>query len=147
LTLVVILYFDGLCEPVNPGGVATYGFAIYKDDQVVTTDRGLAAEPWSPEASNNVAEYTALMKGLEWLIENGFTKNVEVRGDSRLVIKQMRGEYKVKAKRIRPLYERARSMASAFHDLSFNWIPRSRNLHADSLSKLAYNEYRSQNME
>jgi ribonuclease HI len=144
--MLVTLYFDGLCEPVNPGGVATYGFAIYQDMRLLKEDKGLAAQPKSLEASNNVAEYTALIKGLEWLVENGFS-DVEVKGDSKLVISQMKGEYKVKAKRIRPLHEKARRIAAQFQQVSFHWIPRKENRHADSLSREAYKEYRSGSMK
>lgn len=140
--MVITLYFDGLCEPINPGGVATFGFVIYRDKRLLKEDKGLAAQPRSPEASNNVAEYTALIKGLEWLLENGFS-NVEVNGDSRLVINQMKGEYKVKAKRIRPLHEKAKRLAAQFQQVSFSWIRREENKHADTLSREAYKEYRS----
>lgn len=52
----VTVYYDGACEPRNPRGVATYGFVIYKDGVKIGEGKGLAAEPWSEGASNNVAE-------------------------------------------------------------------------------------------
>ena len=94
-----IMNFDGLCEPKNPGGVATYGVTIKKDGKTIHEESGIAeAEPWTAEASNNVAEYSGIIKGLQWLAEQGLSKfPVIVRGDSKLVINQLSGKFKVKA--------------------------------------------------
>ena len=62
---MITLYFDGLCRPRNPGGVATFGYVIYKD--------GEKGEKWvwgnwlRCEMTNNVAEYSALKHALEWI--------------------------------------------------------------------------------
>lgn len=134
------VYFDGLCQPVNPGGIACYAFLIKSDGKTVHKERGLAAEPFSKEATNNVAEYTALVKALEWLLSNKKEcERVSVRGDSRLVISQMRGEFKVKAKSILPLFQKAALLKKEFADISFQWIPREENHEADKLSEEAYN--------
>jgi ribonuclease HI len=136
----ICLNFDGLCEPVNPGGIATYGVVVQKGRVHLLEDSGLAfAKPWSGEASNNVAEYSALIKGLEWLQANGFTNSqIVVRGDSSLVINQINGRFKVKAKRIVDLHKRARDLIQQFHNLRFEWVDRSKNKEADHLSREAY---------
>jgi ribonuclease HI len=139
--LSVTLYFDGLCEPKNPGGIATYGFVIFKSGKKIMEGHGLACKPWSPEATNNVAEYRGLLEGLKWLAANGFVEEVEVRGDSQLVIKQMTGKYKVRAERIKPIYDEAKKISLIFKNLQFTWIPRQMNEAADLLSRQAYSKY------
>ena len=134
-------YFDGLCLPRNPRGIACFAFVIKKDGKVIHSGSGLAAEPMSEQATNNVAEYTALLKALEWLYENGHaTSKVVVIGDSQLVVKQMAGEFRVKNKQIIPLFQKAALMRKKFADLTIAWVPREQNAEADRLSERAYNE-------
>lgn len=137
-------YFDGLCEPVNPGGIATYGVVIKKEDEILFEDSGLAyARPWSKEASNNVAEYSAAIHALEWLKMNRLENSrVILRGDSRLIISQLKGAFKVKAPRIIDLYRRASKLLGEFSDLKLEWVERSKNKDADLLSRIAYRKYR-----
>ena len=140
----VYLNFDGLCEPRNPGGIATYGVIIRKGKVHLLEDNGLAfAEPWSNNASNNVAEYSALIRGLEWLKNhNMFDSKVVVRGDSSLVINQLKGTFKVKATRIIELYKRAKDLLDEFQDLKIEWVDRSQNKEADLMSRVAYTRFR-----
>ncbi len=144
-----VAYFDGLCEPVNPGGVATYGVVIKKDGVTVFEDSGLAfAKPWTQEATNNVAEYSAAIHALEWLKKNGLEDSDSVlRGDSRLIINQLRGAFKVKAKRIVDLHRRASKLLSEFNNLRLEWVDRSKNSEADRLSRLAYRKYRMESAQ
>lgn len=136
----VEVYFDGLCLPKNPGGIACFAYLIIKDGKEVRCDFGLAAEPLSPYASNNVAEYTALVKALEWLAENGYESHkVEVKGDSQLVVNQLNGEYRIKNKNIVPLFQKAAMLKKKFSDISIAWVPREQNKEADKLSQKAYN--------
>ena len=136
------LYFDGLCEPKNPGGVATYGFVI-KDEEgnVVCKGKGLVgAGMFGDDVTNNVAEYTALIKGLECFLEKGLKGPLVVRGDSQLVIRQLKGEYKVKSPRMKPLYEKVKELIKGL-DVTFEWVPREKNEEADSLSREAFREF------
>lgn len=134
------VFFDGLCQPVNPGGIACYAFLIKSDGKIIHKERGLAAEPFSKGATNNVAEYTALVKALEWLVANKHgSKPVRVRGDSRLVISQMTGEFRVRNKAIIPLFQKAAVLRNKFADITFEWVPREENREADRLSEEAYN--------
>jgi ribonuclease HI len=136
----VEVYFDGLCLPRNPGGIACYAYLIFKDGKEIRRDFGLAAEPLSEYASNNVAEYTALIKALEWLAGNGYRSHrVEVKGDSELVVKQMAGEYRIKNKNIVPLFQKAAVLRKEFAEISITWVPREKNKQADRLSEKAYN--------
>ena len=138
----IVVYYDGACEPRNPRGVATYGFVAYANGRKIGEGNGLAAEPWSYYASNNVAEYTAMIEAFKWLLKHGYTNaDVLVRGDSQLSIRQMQGWYAVRAPRIIPLYMRAKELASKFKRVRFQWVPREQNTEADLLSELAFKEY------
>ena len=87
------MYFDGLCLPKNPGGVATYGFLVKRGTKTIHEEGGLAAAPYTPVATNNVAEYTGVLKALEWALANGMSsETITVRGDSELVVRQIKGE-------------------------------------------------------
>jgi ribonuclease HI len=136
------VYFDGLCLPVNPGGVPCYAYLVKKDGKILKSAYGVAAEPLSEQATNNVAEYTALIKALEWLLENGYgqSSKVEVKGDSQLVVRQMSGQYRVKNRQIIPLFQKAAVLRKKFADLEITWVPREQNNEADRLSERAYNE-------
>jgi ribonuclease HI len=138
--------FDGLCEPVNPGGVATYGIIIKKGGETVFEDGGLAfAKPWSDEASNNVAEYSAAIRALEWLSMNKLQDSpIVLRGDSSLIINQLRSEFKVKGARIKLLHQRAVTLLEEFRNLKLEWVDRSKNAEADRLSRLAYRKFRTE---
>ena len=137
-----LLFFDGLCEPVNPGGVATYGYAIYVDGRRIAADCGVVGSGMEGrDVTNNVAEYSALIAGLRRLLELGWREGVEIRGDSQLVIRQLQGVYAVRSPRIAPLYEEAKRLLSEFADVRLVWIPRELNREADELSRKCYREY------
>lgn len=139
----IILYFDGLCEPKNPGGVATYGIIISRDGEKILAEGGLAeATPYTDEASNNVAEYSALIRGLSWLLERGLNnEKVVIRGDSRLVLNQLNGKFKVKALRLVELYHKSNELLSKFDNIELQWIDRSKNAEADLFSRIAYSKF------
>jgi ribonuclease HI len=139
-------YFDGLCEP-NPGGVATYGFIVKRDGKKIHEGHGLAGTPKTPQATNNVAEYTGLIKALEWLAGQKTKGPVVVRGDSDLIIKQVRGEYKVKSGLLAPLHGEAKELLEKLPGVTLEWIPRDRNADADRLTNLAYAEYTGKSMK
>jgi ribonuclease HI len=138
------VYFDGLCEPKNPGGVATYGLVVKHDGKTIHQDAGLAyAKPWTNEASNNVAEYSAIIHGLEWLKKNNLqAAPILLRGDSRLIVNQLNRTFKVKAKRILELHAKATQLLSEFRNARLEWVDRSQNKEADLLSRVAYHRFR-----
>ena len=137
------LFFDGLCEPQNPGGVACYGFIVYQGspnrEATLFEDYGVAAEP-GPDSTNNVGEYTGLIKGLEWIQKNTKDPKVEILGDSQVVIRHLTGEYKVHSPRLMPLYQKTLSLLEHLQ-WADKWIPREENTVADALSEKAYTEY------
>ena len=136
--------FDGMCQPVNPGGVACYGFTIQQKNNnrifQIYEDAGIAFEPFSKESSNNVAEYIALLKLLEWLLANGYNNqyNVLIQGDSQLIINQLCGKYKVKSEKLKIYYEKTKTLMKMFKNLQIEWIPREKNNEADALANKAY---------
>jgi len=87
-------------------------------------------------ATNNVAEYHALLTGLRRCQELG-GRNLLVRGDSELIIKQMRGEYRVRHPDLRPLYEQARDLLGRFDSVKLEHNHRHKNHLADRLANLA----------
>ncbi len=137
------LFFDGLCEPKNPGGVACYGYVVYLESpsgrKKLVEDSGVAAEP-GPDSTNNVAEYAGLIKGLEWVRTNADDRELEIIGDSTLVIRHLTGEYKVRAPRLVPLYRKACSLLNELK-WTARWVRREENTVADELSLKAYREY------
>lgn len=132
------IFFDGLCEP-NPGGIATYGFVIIKPGEKALEGGGPVPGSNTPQATNNVAEYTGVVRALEKAVELKLTEQeTEVCGDSKLVICQLRGEWRVRDKKLAPLYLAARSLADQFERICFEWVPREENKDADRLSYVAY---------
>ena len=148
MNLLIEIYFDGLCQPINPGGIACYAFVVKSDGKTIYSDYGLATEPFSRDSTNNVAEYTGLAKALEWLVENNLISDkVEINSDSQLIVNHLIGLYKVKAKRIVPLYQKVLLLKSKFHDLQIHWVPREENKEADMLTNEAYNRVLQENPE
>ena len=88
------------------------------------------------EATNNVAEYRAVLRALERARELGATE-VEIIGDSELVARQLSGVYKVKHPAMRPLYEQAAAALRGFDRWSVRTVPRADNARADSLVNAA----------
>jgi ribonuclease HI len=111
----------------NPGPAAI-GVVVRGEGGEVIAD---AAEPIGT-ATNNVAEYRALLRGIELAAEHGATA-LSLLGDSELVVKQVRGEYRVKDANLKPLHAEARSRLSAFREWSFEHVRREQNAEADAL--------------
>jgi ribonuclease HI len=124
------LEFDGGSRG-NPGP-AGVGVVLRTADNtpIVTLGRFIG------RASNNVAEYTALITALQEAKKLG-AKSIVVRGDSELIIKQMRGEYRVKSPDLIPLYEEARHLYHQFDHATIGHNLRHKNELADRLANLA----------
>lgn len=83
--------------------------------------------------TNNVAEYKALLMGLEQALQRGI-RRLEVRADSELLIKQLRGEYRLRAEGLRPLYEQAKALLAKFESVELLHVRRAENAEADKLA-------------
>jgi len=111
----------------NPGPAA-FGYVLETDDGTVLDARGEAIGV----ATNNVAEYRALIAGLEAALERGVNE-LEVVSDSELVVKQMRGEYKVKNAALRELSMQAARLARKLDHVVYTAVRREHNELADRL--------------
>ncbi|GAA0533258.1 bifunctional RNase H/acid phosphatase [Saccharopolyspora subtropica] len=89
--------------------------------------------------TNNVAEYQGLITGLRAAAELGATE-VEVRMDAKLVIEQMAGRWRVRHAALKPLHAEAARLVAEFAAVSFEWVPRARNAHADRLANEAMDQ-------
>jgi ribonuclease HI len=134
----VVLYTDGAARG-NPGPAGA-GVRVESSDGVAIDE---IAE-YLGEATNNVAEYRALLLGLERARGLGARK-VEVRSDSELLVRQMNGEYKVKNEGLRALVTRARALENAFASVEYVHVRRESNRDADRLANLAIDRRRMQN--
>jgi ribonuclease HI len=91
-------------------------------------------------ATNNVAEYTAAIRGLERARELGAT-HVLLRSDSRLLIEQLAGRWKVKNPTLQLLHQEARSLIKEFDEVRFDHVRRERNVEADALANRGVDEW------
>jgi len=130
----VQVHFDGACEERGGRRVAAYGYTL-AGGGFWKEEFGLAVPPGHPRATNNVAEYVGAICGLEWLHHAGYTGDVELIGDSQLVIRQLTGEYRVRAEHLEPYHERLLQLVRSFRRVSYRWDPRTENTRADALSK------------
>ncbi|WP_102144649.1 bifunctional RNase H/acid phosphatase [Mycobacterium hubeiense] len=116
----------------NPGP-AGYGTVVWSADHETVLAESKQA---IGRATNNVAEYRGLIAGLEEAAKLGAT-DVAVYMDSKLVVEQMCGRWKVKHPDLIPLHRQATALAAGFEHISYEWIPRGRNAHADRLANEA----------
>lgn len=127
----VILYTDGAARG-NPHGPAAIGI-------VLTDAHGQEIDALGEvigKTSNNVAEYRALLRGLQCAAAHHATE-IEVRTDSLLMAQQLRGAYKVRAPHLQPLFAQAQRALAAFKPWSVRHIPREQNRRADALANEA----------
>jgi ribonuclease HI len=134
---MIVAYIDGGARG-NPGP-AGYGVRIESSDGVVLDELHGALGI----ATNNVAEYNGLLAALQWAVDHGEPR-VHIRADSELLVKQMRGEYKVKNPGLQPLYVRARLLAAELDDVTFEHVRRELNKEADRLSNVGMDEAEKQ---
>jgi ribonuclease HI len=126
----VIIYTDGAARG-NPGPAAIG--VVIKDEKgntAATISQCLGA------TTNNQAEYRALIAGLEKAISLG-ARQVSVKSDSELLVKQINGLYKIKNVGLRPLYQEAVRLAGGLESFTINYIPRAQNSAADALANRA----------
>src|SRR5256885_12642180 len=136
----MVVYVDGLCEPMDPGGTATYGYVIRNEaGRVIARKSGVVGK--GSGMSNNVAEYAALCEALRFLVKEKMTRmSIEIRSDSRLVVNQMKGKWKFRKGLYAQKYSDAKDLNALFTIITFRWIPREENEEADALSREAYSQ-------
>lgn len=143
---MIEIFFDGLCEPFNPSGTACYGFVVYRDRKRIYAGKDVIGE--GKGMTNNVAEFSALLKAIEWLVQRAnsddipIDEDIVIRGDSQLVIQQVSGSWRVKSATSRKYVPMIRDLLKQRKGkIGLKWIPRDENTEADRLSRVAYDEY------
>jgi ribonuclease HI len=129
----IVAYIDGGARG-NPGP-AGFGVRIEQPD-------GTLVEEFAESigvATNNVAEYRALLAALDWAKRHG-AERLHVRSDSLLLVQQMLGNYKVKNAGLQPLHAKARVLAHEIGRVTFEHVGRSLNAHADRLANTAMDD-------
>jgi probable phosphoglycerate mutase len=129
----ITAYTDGGARG-NPGPA---GFGVRIEDP----EGNLVEELHGPLgiATNNVAEYNGLLAALRYALDHGH-RDVRIKADSELLVRQMRGEYRVKHPGLQPLYQEARALAQRVGRVTFEHIRREANKEADRLSNLGMDE-------
>ena len=129
----VRLYTDGGARG-NPGPA---GYGVRIEDE----HGGLINEfsGFLGTSTNNVAEYNGLLAALRYAQQHGH-RAVRIKSDSELLVKQMRGEYKVKNAGLLPLYQQARTLAHGLDRIDYEHVRREHNKHADRLANLAMDQ-------
>src|ERR1700691_4111893 len=121
----------------NPGP-ASYGVVIRDAKGEIVAK----LKKYIGRMTNNVAEYYGLIAALDYMQSQGI-KALRIESDSELLVKQMRGQYKVRSPELQPLYERARKMAAALESFRIDHVYREQNREADALANQAMDEVES----
>lgn len=128
----LIIYTDGASRG-NPGK-ASFGFTICDGRGELIYQQG----KYIGITTNNVAEYTAVLESLKWIKENiKDNLSLEYFADSKLVVEQLSGRFKVKSPHLKPIIEEIRGLALGFGGVLFTHIPREQNTAADKLANIA----------
>lgn len=128
-----VLYFDGGSRG-NPGP-AGYGYVLEGPDGETLAADGHAIGT----ATNNVAEYRGIIAGMRHAVELGI-RHLRVFGDSKLVIEQVKGAWRVRAEGLRALHLEASELARQFDSITFEHVRRAGNAEADRLANVAMDE-------
>jgi ribonuclease HI len=130
---MIVAYIDGGARG-NPGPA---GYGVRVEDErgdLVDELRGFIGV-----ATNNAAEYQGLLAALRYAGERGYP-DVRIRSDSQLLVRQMRGEYRVKHPGLRVLHQRAQDLLRHLDRVVFEHVPRENNAEADRLVNVAIDE-------
>jgi len=128
--MAIVAYIDGGARG-NPGP-AGYGVRI-EDEQGALINE---FSGYLGTSTNNVAEYNGLLAALRYAREHGY-RHVRIKSDSELLVKQMRGEYRVKNAGLQPLYQQALTLTEGLERIVFEHVRREENKDADRLANLA----------
>jgi ribonuclease HI len=129
----LLVYSDGASRG-NPGPAGA-GAVISEPGGAVLRRLGR----FLGSATNNVAEYEGLLLGLAGALEGG-AREVHVRADSELLIRQLEGRYQVKHPALRPLFQKAKALLARFDRVRLEHVPRAQNAQADEMSNRAIDE-------
>lgn len=127
-------WITAYCDGGSRGNPGPAGYGVYIEGP--DGERLAELSEYLGKATNNVAEYSALLGALEWALQSGH-KKLRVVGDSELLVKQMQGRYKVASPDLRPLYEEAKRRVARLEGFGIEHVLRGKNQKADRLANLA----------
>ena len=128
--MAIVAYIDGGARG-NPGPA---GYGVRIEDE-----HGALIEEFNGflgTSTNNIAEYNGLLAALRYARQHGH-RDVRIKSDSELLVKQMRGEYRVRHANLQPLYDEARAIARGLDHVVYEHVRREQNKDADRLANLA----------
>lgn len=133
------IHFDGACNPINPGGHMGFGYIARQDGDYIFSNSFY--EKANDKNSNNVAEYRACLNSLQELKDYIDLQNIQdfevfMFGDSKLVVMQMKGSWKINSGLYREWALKTKNYIQDHfkNKVSFKWIPREENSEADEMS-------------
>lgn len=128
----LIIFTDGASRG-NPGH-ASYGFTISDDSGKLIYEEG----KYIGMATNNIAEYTAVLEAFRWILQNIKEKpEIELYADSKLVAEQLAGKWKIKHPGLKPLFDQIKVLEMELGGVLHTHVPREKNTVADSLANQA----------
>ena len=127
----VIMFTDGACRG-NPGSAAFGITAVDSEEQTVFEEASYLLE----KTTNNVAEYLGVRRALELAVENNIQKLI-LKTDSQLVVEQLKGSYKIKAKNLKPIFQKCIQLIQQIPQFEVLHVMRENNQRADELANLA----------
>lgn len=130
------IWIDGACEPINPGGTASYGLVVKRNSHYIFRKAGVVGS--GKEMSNNVGEYSGLIAFLEWYLKNGNNEEATIHSDSQMLVYQMIGLWEARRGLYIPYRIQAWNLIEYHHlwnKFKFKWIPREGNWEADRLAR------------
>lgn len=131
---------DGSIRPKNPGGYAGGGYVVRSLQKHIKT--GYVDLGQSPEMTNNIAEYAAVLASLEYLVDNNLIDHcIFVRTDSNLVVHQLNKKYKCYNKNLKIYRDKIWELVKKFKEVHFQWVPRKDNTEADAASRVPYERF------
>ncbi len=141
---VLEIHADGASRGQGKDRVASFGFVVESNGETLEEKYSILDE--GEDATNNYAEYKAVILALQWVKESDIKPDkIDVKSDSQLIIRQINGEWSVKSGNLRELYKTARDLVEHFQDMdvtiTLEHVPREENERADELSQLALEDH------
>lgn len=138
------LHFDGACRGNGTSSADAGCGGVIKSSSSSSSNKGvfyidLKYSHYMGKATNNEAEYEGLIKGLELAARHGIT-DLEVKGDSELIIRQVSGKYKVKSPNLKPLHAKVIDLKKKFKKINFTHVFREFNRDADTMANESLNK-------
>lgn len=122
------------CDGGSRGNPGPAGYGVYIQDSA--GDKIAELDEFLGQRTNNYAEYSGLLAALEYALQHGHSR-LRVISDSELMVKQIKGQYKVNSPELRPLYEEAKRRIAKLESFDIQHVLRGKNRHADRLANLA----------